>query len=628
MRQVFNLNQGWSFSRDVPENIGAPLGSFAQINLPYTWSARGEQGYKGKCIYRKELPVPAELKAIRLFLEFKGVSNVCLVYINEKCVGIHRGGFTAFRIEITDAVVFGKTNIISVVADNCDYSAMCRLLPDAEFFGGIWGDVSLIIAGVTHFALDDHGSDGVYIRTKLENGVGRVAVHAAVSNPVNYDIVSFTVYDAAGARIGAAAASPKDASVMIDIESPALWNPGADNAYLYKLRVKLLRDGEILDERDLNFGFRRLEASAEDGLLVNGRHVPVKGVIWGQDADAPKQDLKKDLLNIRSMGANAVRLLNYYQSEAFFDLCDRCGLMVWCELPLELDSVNEDSEGNLREQYTELIKQVYNHPSVCFIAADGGATAEGHRAENSVHRLVDAFACSALSVSPDFVRCCGEASAETNAAICGCKLSQVDLPSGEFAAVPDTFHVAEQARVLFISEYGTAGDVRYHSSQPRPGDFSEEYQALYHETAWDLLSRRDFIAGSFVSELYDAAEFKGGLICADGEQKKDAYWFYKSRWSDDKFVRIAGARFVNRTEKRIAVKIYSNCRTVSLTVNDKPVKNGSMTGGGVYLFEDVRLVRGKNVLCARTEEGCSDEIVLNRKKNEDPSYVFQAEANV
>lgn len=622
MRQVFNLNQGWIFSRDVPEDMAAPLENYLEINLPYTWSTRNAQGFKGKCIYRKELPVPAELRAIRLFLEFKGVSNVCLVYVNDTCVGIHKGGFTAFCMEITKAVVFGKTNIISIVADNSDYSAMCHLLPDAEFFGGVWGDVNLIIAGVTHFALDDHGSDGVYINTKVDGSVGRVAIHAVISNPVNYDIVSFTVYDAAGERINAAAAPPKDANVKFEIENPSLWKPGMDNAYLYKLRVKLLRDGEILDERDLTFGFRRLEASPEKGLLVNGKKTPIKGVIWGQDADAPKQELKKDLDTIRAMGANAIRLLNYYQTESFFELCDRYGMMLWCELPLNLDSVNEDSKENLMEQYTELIKQVYNHPSVCFIAADGGATAEGRRAEEEVHKLIQSFNCNVLSVSPDFIHYADKKA--TIADVCGIKFSASDLQSGDFAALPDAFHVNEKIHGILISEYGTAGDIRYHSASPQNGDFSEEYQALYHETAADLLLRRDFIAGGFIAELYDAAEFKGGLICADYETKKDAYWFYKSQWSDDKFVKIASSRFKNRTEKRISIKVYSNCRTVNLTVNGKLQKGGVLVGG-VFLFEEVRLNRGNNEILAQTEEGCSDKILLHKKKNEDPSYVFHQE---
>ena len=157
------------------------------------------------------------------------------------------------------------------------------------------------------------------------------------------------------------------------------------------------------------------------------------------------------------------------------------------------------------------------------------------------------------------------------------------------------------------------------------GDFSEEYQALYHEKVWDAICRRDFIAGSFVAELYDADVFSSGLICADGVTKKDAYWFYKSQWSDDKFVKIAGERYRNRVDKKVTVKIYSNCRAVTLYVNGKAVKNpAGVNSSGVFLFREVRLIRGDNTLRAETEDGCVDEIVLHRGKNEDTSYVFAA----
>ncbi len=623
MKQKFLLNQGWLFSRKVPENICEMPEESVRIDLPHTWSARDEGAYKGKCVYRKELPVPAELRAIRLFLAFGGVSNTASIYINERCVGIHRGGFTPFRVEITDAVVFGQTNVISIVADNADYSAMCRLLPDSEFFGGIWGDVTLIIAGVTHFDLSANGSDGIYINTKISDGVGRVAVHAKIANPVNYDIVSFTVYDAAGGRIGAAAASPKDANAVIDVPDPICWFPSPEKAYLYQLKAKLLRDGEILDEVETNFAFRKIATDGQNGFTVNGRRVRVKGVCWGQDAAVPKTDFLPTLDLLSEMGANAVRLLNYYQCEKLFRLCDKRGFLVWCELPLDPDSVNEDSRENWVEQYVELARLYYNHPSVCFVAADGGLTPEGRRAEEEVYKALAAFDISRIRVSPDCVSRPDDGSRlPGTAGAAGCKADGDAQSPAELMALLDGFRVACPDQAVFLSEYGAAGDARYHSAEPKCGDYSEEYQALYHETVWDELCRRDFIPGSFVAELYDTAGFCGGLVLADGTTRKDAFWFYRSQWSDDKFVKIASERFINRTEKKITVKVYSNCRSVSLFVNGKAVKSTTTGSSGVFRFPDVRLVRGRNVLTAETEDGCTDTIELHRRKNDDLSYVY------
>ncbi|MBR1811488.1 MAG: hypothetical protein IJ766_07590 [Clostridia bacterium] len=621
MRQVFNLNQGWLFSTHVPENIIDALTDAQQINLPCTWPARGKDAYKGKCVYRKELPIPAELHAIRLFLEFKGVANSCLVYINDKCVGIHKGGFTAFRFEITGSVTFGKTNVISVVADNADYSAMCSVLEGSDFFGGIWGDVNLIIAGVTHFALDDGGSDSIYINTKIADGMGKVAVIARISNPVNYDIVSFTVYDAAGACIGAAAAAPKDPRAVIDVENPALWRPGTGKAYLYKLRAKLLRDGEILDEREVSFGFRKLSVSAENGLELNGRRIRLRGVSMGQDSVVPKQDFAKDIALLHEIGANAVRPVNYYQTDRFFELCDKNGIMVWCELPLDMSAANEESAENLIAQYVELAKQYYNRPSVCFVAADGGGTAEGAVVEKRIYEALRAFDVNRICVGADFIRGNGTQTAQPAVDAAGIKLS--GAPEGEdWAALLDSFHIASPETPILISEYGTAGDERYHSAEPVYGDFTEEYQALYHEKMWERIARREFISGCFVAELYDAEEFRGGLLTAGGKAKKDAFMFYKSQWAMEKFVKIAGSRFENRADKKMTVKVYSNCGTVILSVNGKPVKApASVAVSGVFVFDDVKLIRGKNVISVVTEEGCADEITVNRKKNADASYI-------
>lgn len=615
MKQIFPLNQGWLFSRNVPEDITTPLEDFIQINLPYVWQTKA---YKGKCIYRKELPVPAELNAIRLFLEFKGVANNCSVYINSKCVGLHKGGSTAFRIEITNAVDFGKNNTISVIADNSDYSAECRMMPYAENFGGVWGDVNLIIAGITHFALDDNGSGGVYINTLVSNGIGRVAVFARISNPVNYDIVSFTVYDASGAQIEAASAPPKEAKVVINIDNPVLWRPNPDSAYLYKLKVKLLRDGVILDEREIDFAFRKITAVA-DGIYINDRKIKVNGVTRLQDKLLSEKELKSDINNILSLGANCVRMLNLCQSENFMNFCDKKGIMIWCELPLDLDSVNEESEKNLEEQYFELVSQYYNHPSVCFVSVNGGDSPEGRRAENRLYKLLSKFDSNRL-----FVGSCLSDNI-THANIYSVKISDSADGLNEFSAEADSFHISIQDMPILVSEYGTEGQTQFHSSVPEYGDKTEEYQALYFENAFETIARRDYIQGKFVNTLYDSDGNSCGLILNDKVTKKDSFWFLKSQWSKEAFVKIASERYKNRTDKKSDIKIYSSCRAVSLTVNGKPVKQEPRnTTVGVFVFDGVKLAKGSNIITAVTDEGCSDEIEIFRCKNPDPSYVYSA----
>lgn len=621
MKQFVPMSQGWLFSRYVPEDITQMPEDCSQVNLPHLWSAKA---YKGKCIYRKDINIPEDRNGIRLFLEFKGVSNECLVYINNKCVGMHKGGFTAFRVEITNAVTFGQKNKIVIIVDNSDYSTMCRLIPSAEIFGGIWGDINLIVACGTHFSLDDGGSDGIYVNTSLNDGVGKVSVFAGVSNPVNYDVVSITLYDAAGGKIDTAAVPPKNANVVFEIDNPVLWKPQQGRTYMYRLNAKLIRDGVVLDEQNVNFAFRKISAEA-DGIYINGRKINIKGVTRLQSKIFTEKQSVKDINNILSLGANAVRMMNCYQTERFFKMCDKKGIMLWCELPFDLDSVNEESAKNLEEQYLEFAKQYYNHPSVCFIGIDGGSTPEGKALEANIYKKLSSFDPNRLYVSPDIINNTdNDLPLPKGADICSCKVVDSNDCFNNFTAVIDAFHIANPDMPLFVSEIGTDGDSNLHSSEPVYGDSTEEYQAVFHENLDNVLTRRDFISAYFVNTLYDRADNLNGLITSDGKIKKDAFWFYKSIWSNEKFVKITGERYSKRTDKKISVKVYTNCKTVSLVLNDKPVKQiPQIIGKNIFIFDDIKLVKGVNSIEARSDGDVRDRIEITRCKPTDLTYSRQ-----
>ena len=171
----------------------------------------------------------------------------------------------------------------------------------------------------------------------------------------------------------------------------------------------------------------------------------------------------------------------------------------------------------------------------------------------------------------------------------------------------DEWHRENPEGKLCLSEYGAEGITKYHSDSPVQGDYSEDYQAIYHEHYIKSINERDWLWGSYVWNMFDfgsASRNEGGvrgrnnkgLVTFDRKTKKDAFWLYKAYWSDKKFVHITGERYVNRPAGKSTIKVYSNCPEITLEVNGKTyTKNADR----VFVFDDVELKLGENVIKAR-----------------------------
>jgi beta-galactosidase len=205
----------------------------------------------------------------------------------------------------------------------------------------------------------------------------------------------------------------------------------------------------------------------------------------------------------------------------------------------------------------------------------------------------------------------------------------------DYADYLDRFHKARPMLPLGISEYGVDSNLALHSEQPHIKDYSEEYQALWHETVYPQIEAKPWLWGSFVWNMFDFSSARRneggvkfvngkGLVSRDRQTKKDAFYYYKARWSDEPFVHLCGHRFQKRCRERIDVKVYTNRPSVQLWLGASCIAEGENDGNGTVLFRDVPLALGENRLGARSGE-LYDSLIFERVETPEESYRLPGE---
>jgi|GEM_PF-867158 beta-galactosidase len=505
MKRSVKLNSNWFFSMVVPQDLTAIPENAESVTVPHTWNIydlkRRGSNTRGRYCYQRELPVPLELSGYRLFLEFKGAGPLAELYIDGKKVGTHEGGFTSFCFEITDFVTPGRNHVITMLTDSTERGKCCPVNPHFAVFGGIYRDVSLIVSGKSHFALTEDGSKGVFISTKMAGSDALVAVAANISNPINYDVVSFTIYDSAENAIGTATAHPKQAEAIMRIHNPSLWN-GTASPYLYTLRAQLIRDGVILDRVDIPFGIRNIEIKSS-GFYLNGKRTEIKGISLYQDRAktgiaASDEQIRKEIQLLKELGANAVRLNCFPPDESVLDYCDSEGIAVWLEIPFG-NNIGKNSPAfkNARQQLTELIKQYYNHPS---IVAWGINCPKWHAGDSSV-AFAQAEDLARLARSLDKTRVCvftEQVDADTPV---------FPQSAGAFNADIDLLDEFSAERALRTLELMSEANPDLPISVSFSTELSPEKSAnVLLENAFKAADERGFIWGVFAGPLFDFAK--------------------------------------------------------------------------------------------------------------------------
>ena len=638
MRNIINFNDCWRFAKtsDVPAALPT---DWESVTLPHTWNAMdGQDGgndyWRGTAMYCKEFDRPALEPDGRAVLEFLGAAMTADVYVNGRHLAHHEGGYSTFRVDITDALA--DTNLLCVVMDN---SANDRVYPqkaDFTFYGGLYRDVNLITVPDEHFELCKDGTPGIKVTPLVSEDLSKAEVTVETWQTGNR-AVAIQV----GKEIQIVLPADGYAKAVFDLEVPHLWN-GIDDPYLYTASAHM-RSG---DEVSTRFGCRKIEFNAEKGFLLNGRPYPLHGVSRHQDRESLGSALtikehREDMEIIQEIGANTVRLAHYQHAQEFYDLCDEYGIIVWAEIPYITQHMPNGRQNTL-DQMRELVTQCYNHPSiVCWglsneITASGSATEdlmENHRLLNDLCHRMDAT--RPTTMAQVFML-------ETDSPL-------IDIPDigsynlyfgwyvGELTDNDrffDEYHAKFPHRVIGFSEYGADANPKFHAAAPERGDYSEEYQCVYHEHILKVIDERPYLWATHVWNLFDFAADgrdeggkKGvnqkGLVSMDRQLKKDAFYLYKAAWSKEPFVHLCGRRYADRTEENTEVKVYSNCDTVALYVDGELLEEKA--GKWVFVFRVP--VTGEHEIEVRSG-AYSDRMTIRKVEQPNPEYQFVQDGGI
>ncbi len=631
MRKITQLNRGWQFVR-ADLSPAAPGAAVQAVTLPHTWNALdGQDGgndyYRGRCRYLRQLTAE-ETAGERLFLEIGGANHTAAVYLNGQLLATHEGGYSAFRVELTDHLA--ETNLLEISVDNSDSDRVYPQKADFTFYGGLYRDVNLISVPREHFELLADGAPGIQVTpvVDLETKTAKVTVETRH----NGKAVDITVNGETKTVAHCA---------EFTIQNVHLWD-GVDDPYLYTATAKLPSGDEI----STRFGCRVFACDPEKGFLLNGRPYPLRGVSRHQDLKGKGnalayEDHAADMAIIRELGANTLRLAHYQHAQAFYDLCDENGIVVWAEIPYITMHMKNGRENTL-SQMRELIAQSYNHPCIAVWGLSNEITAasavdadllENHRLLNGLCHKMDPTRLTTmanvfmLEIDSPILEI---PDVNSYNLYFGWYLGELEQTDAFF----DEYHAKFPDRVIGFSEYGADANPAFHSSRPEKGDYTEEYQALYHEHMLAMIEARPWLWATHVWNLFDFAadgrdeggkhgENQKGLVTFDRKLKKDAFYLYKAAWNrTEPFVHLCGSRYVNRCEAETEIKVYSNRPEVRLYVDGALV--GTQAGSTVFRFR-VPLTGEHRVRAEAT--GCEDSMVIRRVSQPDEDYIFNKAAS-
>ena len=640
MKQILLADQ-WLFSwlEDIPAELPVALPDRSPggipVCLPHVFSRDGRP-CRGVGLYSRTLPGNPDWHAG--YLSFESVDQCCRIWIDGVPAGRHEGGYSRFRVPIPADVLRKEQFRVDVLADNRLNEHVSPHFGDFTVFGGIPRPVSLIICGETHFDRAYYGTDGLVLRTSLdENGNGLISAEPHVIGGEHASL-RFSVLDPLGNRI-AQDDCPCGRPFAVRISAPVLWN-GRESPALYTAEAELVLGGETVDRVSGTIGFRSLEADGS-GFRLNGKPYFLRGVAKHQDRAgsmiaASPEEIAEDFGLIDEIGASAVRLSHYQHPQAAYDECDRRGLLAWAEIPMLKMTEDPALQENAVQQLTELILQNIHHPSVfCWGIQNEIAM---FRDAPFMHENCRQLHSLAKRLDPDRLSACAnlyplKPSSKLNGItdIVGYNVyfGWYYGEMGDYGSWLDRFHEANPDLALGITEYGVDANLALHSDDPKVKDYSEEYQALWHETVYPQIEARPWLWGSFIWNMFDFSSDrrdeggqKGinakGLVTHDRKIRKDAFYYYKSRWSDDPFLHLCAKRFARRASESMDVKCYTNQPSVCLAVNSSPF--GEVRAeNGTALFRNVPLQMGRNEISV-SAGSCRDAFTWERTAEPDPSY--------
>ena len=643
MRNVMELKDNWMFVKEAENAEDAASKEGTAISLPHTWNAvDGQDGgndyHRGTCWYVTKFQKPELEAGSQVYVEFLGASVIADVYLNGEAVAHHEGGYSTFRVNLTDKLQ--EENVLAVALNNADNNYVYPQKADFTFYGGLYRMVNLIVVPESHFELDYVGGNGIAVTPTVEcdenrvpTGKASVKVETWVTGNADSVVITITGEESESKTVSVV---DGHAEATFELEHVHLWD-GVDDPYLYHAKAEL-SSGDVTET---TFGCRSFYTDPEKGFVLNGRVYPLRGVSRHQDRTGAGNALsyemhKEDMEIIKEIGANTIRLAHYQHAQEFYDLCDEYGMVVWAEIPY-ITMHMPNGRANTLSQMEELVVQNYNHPSIVCWGLSNEITAATPVDEDLLenHRLLNDL-CHKLDKTR-FTTMANVFMQETDSPLLeipdvnsynlyfGWYLGELEQNDEFF----DEYHAKYPDRCIGFSEYGADANPQYQSTAPTHGDYSETYQTVYHEHMLKMIEERPYLWATHVWNMFDFAadgrdeggkhgENQKGLVTMDRKLKKDAFYLYKAYWNkEDAFVHICGRRYVDRKEDTTEVKVYSNQTTVSLYVDGILLE----TQEGSRIFRFAVPMTGEHEIVAKA--GAEEDSIHIRKVEEaNPDYVM------
>ncbi len=630
MRKIISLNNKWAFTKmadAIPTEISS---KWDFVNLPHCFNAiDGQDGdndyYRGTAYYAKNIKKEDLPVADKYYLEICGANSSADVYVNGEKLAHHDGGYSTWRVDITNSLTKYE-NLLVITVDNSANDFVYPQMADFTFYGGLYRNVNIICVNETHFDLEYYGAPGIAVTPTVEGNKGTAKIDAYVTNSKLGQEIVYKMFDMCGNEV--AATTIADTSATLELENVHLWN-GKKDPYLYTVEAEIVEDGKVLDNVKTRIGFRTFKIDAENGFILNGKEYPLRGVSrhqdrWGLGNALLPEHHEEDIELICEMGATTIRLAHYQHDQYFYDLCDEKGLVIWAEIPYISKHMPTGRENTI-SQMKELIYQNYNHPSIVVwglsneisIGGSDDDLLENHRILNDMCHELDKTRLTTI------------------AAVSMCKMDDPYLQIPDVVSYNhyfgwyggetsmngpwfDKFHKTHPNIPIGCSEYGCEA-LNWHTSEPRQGDYTEEYQAYYHEELIKQLFSRKYMWATHVWNMFDFgadARNEGGengqnhkgLVTFDRKYKKDSFYAYKAWLSDEKFVHVCSKRYIDRVEDVTKVTVYSNMPEVELFANG--VSLGKKTAEDHFFYFDVKN-EGETKLVAVAGE-FKDESVIRK----------------
>ena len=631
MRNIVNFNHKWAFAKGVNTVPAEICPEWNWVNLPHSWNAiDGQDGgndyYRGTAVYAKSFDKLDLPTADRYYLEINGANSSADAYLNGKHLAHHDGGYSTWRVDMTDAM--DRENMLVILVDNAANDRVYPQVADFTFYGGIYRDVNILCVSESHFDLDHFGGPGIKVTPIVEGKDANVEVEVFLQNAKMGQYLQYTVLDAEGNTVANIATD--ETKVSITIENAHLWH-GRKDPYLYSVEVNLVQDKEILDNVSARFGCRSFKIDPDKGFILNGESYPLRGVSrhqdrWGLGNALLPAHHEEDIQYILEAGCTTIRLAHYQHDQYFYDLCDETGLVIWAEIPYISNHMPTGRENTI-SQMKELIVQNYNHPCIVVWGLSNEITMKGdadpdllenHNILNDLCHEMDATRLTTIAaVSP-----------------CPINSPYIQIPDvvsynhyfGWYGGDTsmngpwfDKFHKTHPNIPIGISEYGCEA-LNWHTSNPVQGDYTEEYQAYYHEELIKAIAERPYLWATHVWNMYDFgadARAEGGengqnhkgLMTFDRKYKKDSFYAYKAWLNPEPMVHICSKRYVDRVEDVTKVTVYSNQPTVELFANGTSL--GVQENNGLPFFYFDVPNAGTTHLVAKAGD-LTDESVINK----------------